>query len=173
MIRMHITSLRTALLVTAALALSACGWHPRGSSDVTLPMRQLHIDSAGPDDAVSIRVKRLLGVAGVEVRSDVGHSPSLHLGAEHRSTRKVSLDRSARAAEQEMRVSVSFDVRNTDGDIVFGPRTASANRIYAFDPNSIIALQGEEKLILSELRDEVANQILRQLRHVPSTVDSQ
>lgn len=166
---MHATLLRTVCIAAIALLVSACGWHPRGSDEARPTLHQLRLAADHPDEALAIRVRRLLGTAGVDVRSEAGHGPSLHLGAERKSTRKVSLDRSARAAEQEMRVTTSFDVRNADGDIVFGPRTVSASRIYAYDPNSIIALEGEEELIHQELRDEVANQILRQLRYVPAT----
>ncbi len=168
MIPMHLTSLRVICIVATTLALLACGWHPRGSGETTLPMRQLRIESAQPGDALSAQMRRLLEASGVEVVTGAGHSPSLHLGAERLTTRKVSLDRRARAAEQEMRVTVGFEVRNADGETVFGPRTIAASRIYAFDPNSIIALQGEEQLIHQELQDNVAGQILRQLRYVPA-----
>ena len=49
-------------------------------------------------------------------------------------------------------------------DLVRVPGTASASRIYAFDPNSIIAKQDEENLIYQELLDNVTGQVLRQMR---------
>lgn len=168
MIPMHTTLLRAACITVTTLALLACGWHPRGSGEATLPMRQLRIESVQADDALSAQMRRLLEASGVDVVADAGHSPLLHLGTEYLTTRKVSLDRRARAAEQEMRVTIDFEVRSADGETVFGPRTVTSSRIYAFDPNSIIALQGEEQLIHRELRDDVAAQILRQLRYVPS-----
>lgn len=164
---MHTSLLRRACLVVFSVTLLACGWHPRGSGEFALPMRELRIESAQPGDALSTRVARLLEVSGVDVRAGAGRSASLHLGREQHTTRKVALDRSARSAEQEMRVTVEFEVRNADGETVLGPRTVTASRIYAFDPNSIIAQQGEEQLIHQELQDNVAGQILRQLRHAP------
>ena len=162
---MHNTLLRSvALVLITVLALAACGWHPRGSQEVPLQMRQLRLVTEQPNAALTLKLRRALQGAGVELVDVAGAGPSLHIGTEQRVSRKISLDRDARSAEQEMRVSVAFDLRNADGEVVFGPRTASASRIYAFDPNSIIAKQDEENLIYQELLDNVVGQVLRQLR---------
>jgi LPS-assembly lipoprotein len=160
---MRNTLLRTAFALIAVVALAACGWHPRGSQDLSLQLRQLRLVTEQPNSALALKLRRALEVAGVELLEGSGNL-SLHLGEERRISRKVSLDRDARSAEQEMRVSVAFDLRNADGAVVFGPRTATASRIYAFDPNSIIAKQDEENLIYQELLDNVVGQIFRQLR---------
>lgn len=164
---MHHTLLRRLGIVAATLALIGCGWHPRGSGEFALPMQQIHLQSAHPGDAVSTRVAQLLRISGVELLSTSGRVMSLHIGGEQYRVRKVALDRSARSAEQEMRVTVEFEVRDPEGVSVLGPRTVTASRIYAYDQNSIVALQSEEALILHELRDNVAEQIVRQLRHAP------
>ena len=158
------TLFRVSLALLTVLSLAACGWHPRGSQDITLQMRQLRLVTEQPNAALVLKLRRALQAAGVELVDGAGNSLSLHLGDEQRVLRKVSLDRDARSAEQEMRVSVAFDLRNADGEVVFGPRTATANRIYAFDPNSIIAKQDEENLIYQELLDNVVGQVFRQLR---------
>lgn len=151
-------------LVLLALTLAACGWHPRGSQEVPSGLRQLHLVSPQPNSALTLKLRRALDIAGVALTETAGTGLALHLGEEQRIARKVSLDREARSAEQEMRVVVTFELRNASGDVVFGPRTAMASRIYAFDPNSIIAKQDEENLIYQELLDNVVGQIFRQLR---------
>jgi LPS-assembly lipoprotein len=156
--------LRISLVFISVLSLAGCGWHPRGSQDIGLQTRQLRLVTEQPNAALTLKLRRALLVAGVELVDDAGSTLSLHLGTEQRESRKVSLDRDARSAEQEMRVAVAFDLRNADGEVVFGPRTASASRIYAFDPNSIIAKQDEENLIYQELLDNVTGQVLRQMR---------
>ena len=162
---MHNTLLRSvALVLITVLALAACGWHPRGSQEVPLQLRQLRLVSEQPNAALTLKLRRALQGAGVELVDVAGTGPSLHIGTEQRVSRKVSLDRDARSAEQEMRVSVAFDLRNADGEVVFGPRTASASRIYAFDPPSNSATQDEENLIHLELLDHDVGQVFRQLR---------
>ncbi len=160
--------LRSSLALLVALSLAGCGWHPRGSQDLSLQMRQLRLVTPQPDAALAEQLRRALQAAGVELVDAAGTGLSLHLGDEQRVLRKVSLDRDARSAEQEMRVSVAFDLRNADGAVVFGPRTATASRVYAFDPNSIIAKQDEENLIYKELLDNVVAQVFRQLRRAES-----
>ena len=48
---------------------------------------------------------------------------------------------------------------------MLGPREISASRVYSYDPNSVIAKQDEENLILSELQSNLVGQIFRQMRH--------
>lgn len=164
---MHHTLLRGLGIVATVLVLIGCGWHPRGSGEFALPMQQIHLHSAHAGEAVPTRVAQLLRTSGVELLGTTGHAMSLYIGGEQRGVRKVALDRSARSAEQEMRVTVVFEVRDAEGTTVLGPRTVTASRIYAYDQNSIVALQSEEALILQELRDSIAEQIVRQLRHAP------
>ena len=66
---------------------------------------------------------------------------------------------------RDRRVTVEFELRNGAGDIVLGPREISASRVYSYDPNSVIAKQDEENLILSELQSNLVGQIFRQMRH--------
>lgn len=167
---MRRTPTRFALACLLALALAACGWHPRGAQDVSLQTRQLRLVSPQPEAALALKLRRALQVAGVEVVDAAGSTRALHLGKEERVARKVSLDRDAHSAEQEMRVSVVFDLRDAAGQVVYGPRTATASRIYAYDPNAIIAKQGEENLIYGELQDNVVGQIFRQLRRAEASL---
>ena len=60
MIPMHTSLLRRACLVVFSVTLLACGWHPRGSGEATLPMRQLRIESVQADDALSAQMRSLL-----------------------------------------------------------------------------------------------------------------
>jgi LPS-assembly lipoprotein len=157
--------MRRALLpCLLALVLAACGWHPRGSQQTSLPMHELRLMAPNMEASLTVKLRCALEIAGVEIANAPASSLELHLGEEHQSSRKVSLDRDAHSAEQEMRVAVEFELRNAAGDVVFGPHTATAARIYAYDPNSIIAKQDEEALIHQELQDNVVGQIFRQLR---------
>jgi len=155
---------RTSLACLFALAVASCGWHPRGSQTLPSQLHTLQLVSAQPEGVVTLKLRRALQASGVTLIDGAGDHLSLHLGKEDRNSRKVSLDRQAHSAEQEMRITVVFDLRDASGAVVYGPRTAVASRVYAYDPNSIIAKQAEESLIVGELEDNIVGQIFRQLR---------
>lgn len=161
---MHCTVARLWPSLALALVLGACGWHPRGVQEVPPQLQQLRLLSETKGGVFEQKLARALVAAGVELVDSAGVF-TLHTGPERLNTRNVALDREARSAEQEMRVTVEFELRNGAGDTVLGPREISASRIYSYDPNSVIAKQDEENLILSELQSNLVGQIFRQLRH--------
>ena len=63
-----------------------------------------------------------------------------------------------------MRLDMQFELRNGDGETVFGPRVLSASRVYAYDPNSVIAKLDEEKIIRQELQENLVGQLFRNER---------
>ena len=108
--------------------LGACGWHPRGVQEVPPQLQQLRLVSETKGGAFEQKLARALVAAGVVLVESAGGF-SLHTGAERLETRNVALDREARSAEQEMRVTVEFELRNGAGDIVLGPHELSTSRI--------------------------------------------
>jgi len=153
-----------AIVALFIAALSGCGWQPRGAQKLPPALSELRVVSEMRGNALEYKLRRALNAAGVTLREGAGNHYSIHLSVEERSARKVSLDRSARSAEQEMSLSVSFELRDASEVPVLGPRRISASRIYSYDPNSVIAKQDEENLIYQELQDNLVAQILRQVR---------
>jgi LPS-assembly lipoprotein len=145
--------------------LAACGWHPRGVETLPAALQQLRVQTEPEDPQFETRLERALRFSGIELSEQAGVF-TLGLRLERPEPRNVALDRSARSAEQERRLTLHFALRNPSGDIVFGPRTLEASRIYAYDPNSVIAKLGEEALIDSELQDNLVAQVMRQLGRV-------
>lgn len=163
--RLSVLSLGLVLLA------AGCGWHPRGSYELPPELNELRLTSEQPDHDLLPRLRRGLSVAGVRVveAADEG-AFSLHLGPLRRDRRDMSLDRQARAAEMGLWLSVSFDLRDPDGVPVFGPMEVSANRIYNYDPNNVIAKEDEERVIDQELQDNLVGQIFRRIRRLDPTV---
>jgi len=148
-----------------AATLAGCGWHPRGSQQLAPQLHELRLRTDPSNPRFNQRLRNALRASGIElVESAAAHT--LSTGPVRQSLRNVALDRSARSAEQEMRLTLEFELRNPDGDLVFGPREISSSRIYAYDPNSVIAKQDEELLIGEELQDHLVGQLFRQLSRI-------
>lgn len=160
---MH-ASRRVALACLAGLGLllAACGWQPRGEQKLSPELQTLRLVFAPADPRLEARLRRSLSLSGVELVERAGVY-TLHVAPEPAKLRNVALDRGARSAEQEMRMELAFDLRNPDGTLVVGPRRLGASRVYAYDPNSVIAKLDEEKIIREELQENLLGQLLRQI----------
>ena len=143
-------------------SLAACGWQPRGEQQLPPELREMQLVVTPPEPRFVASLGRSLALAGVQVVQRSG-TYSLHATTPQPRLRNVALDRGARSAEQEMRLEMSFELRDGNGDTVFGPRTLTASRVYAYDPNSVIAKLDEEKIIQQELQENLVGQLFRQL----------
>ena len=156
---------RLILLFTVSLALAACGWQPRGAQQLPPELKEIQLVVTPPEPRFVARLERSLTLSGVKVVERAG-TYSLHATTPQPTLRNVALDRGARSAEQEMRLEMQFELRNGNGDTVFGPRVLSASRVYAYDPNSVIAKFDEEKIIRQELQESLVGQLFRQLGRI-------
>jgi LPS-assembly lipoprotein len=152
-------------VLTAALMLTACGWHPRGAMQLPPELHSMKVTSASQSAEFEKQLRRALRLSGIDFETARG-GYTLQIGPENKRLRNVALDRNARSAEQEMRLTIEFQLIDPDGAIVFGPRQLSASRIYAYDPNQVIAKDDEERLIYQELRDNMVGQMLRQISRI-------
>ncbi len=158
-------NIRKAAVLCLLLTLSACGWQPRGAQQLPAELKEMQLVVTPPEPRFVASLERPLALSGVKLVQRAGVY-SLHATTPIQALRNVALDRGARSAEQEMRLEMQFELRNGNGDIVFGPRTLSASRVYAYDPNSVIAKLDEEKLIRQELQENLVGQLFRQLGRI-------
>ena len=159
------------LLLVLVIAGAACGWHLRGAVELAPQLKQLRLQSAPPDPEFDARLQSALKFAGIDVADRTGIF-TLTTTLQRPAPRNVALDSSARSAEQEHRLVLDFALRNPSGGVVVGPRTINASRVYAYDPNAVIAKLDEAALIDRELQDILVAQLMRQLSHIePSALE--
>lgn len=153
------------LVLASCLLAGGCGWHMRGAQNIAPQLQQLRLLNPPQSATIARKLGNSLRLAGVELVNGAGTS-TMQLGPEQRYTRKVSLDRNARSAEQEMRLVIEFELHDAEGSVIQGSRKLSASRIYAYDPNQVIAKRDEERLIYQELQDDLVAQLFRQFSRI-------
>lgn len=148
--------------LAALLTLSACGFTLRGVTPLPPELQTLVLESAQPDGDFEREVRRALennGVTLVESGSDY----RLVLGGERISERTLSVNANARSGEFELALRVDYDLRQA-GSVISGPNLLATTRVYLTDPENAVAKEEEANLIRSEMRRELAQQLLRQLQ---------
>ncbi len=151
----------------AATMVSACGWHLRGHSSTPLDINSVYItaeDSYGPLVSSLKQSLASVQVADAEKSSDAQYT--ITLSNEQLDRRTVSVGNDALAAEYELTLSVDYAIQDREGNILSKKSTASSLRAYDFDRNAVVAKNEEERLIISEMRNNVVQQILRRLRFI-------
>jgi LPS-assembly lipoprotein len=158
--------LRCAVLLAALGLLAACGFHLRGVGSTTIPdeWKRLHLVTNQPNSEFTRAVMDQFAANGVEW-SDVGDANfSLVLTPETFEKRNLSLNAEARVSEFELTMKSQFKVLNASTqEEVIPPTTVSVVKQMENDPRNVVGKEGETSLIQEEMRNELAEQIMRRV----------
>lgn len=154
----------SAVLVLIAL-LSGCGFTLRGTAELSPALQPLYVDVENTT-AISREVVRVLVDNNISLTNDTAAaSHRLEVGGETSSERAISVNATARAGEYELVMSVQFQLRR-GAEIVLQPQQLTTSKVYLADPENAVAKNEEAELIRTEMRKELAQQILRRLQAV-------
>jgi LPS-assembly lipoprotein len=147
------------------LSLAGCGFTLRGSVDLPPQLRTLQIESPVPNSELVREVSRMLRNNSVALTDKPNDDIwRLGIGTEQVRERVLSVNANARAGEYEVTMDVAAQLRR--GTQVVGPETLSVSRVYLADPENAVAKNEEAELIRSEMRRELAQQVLRRLQSI-------
>ena len=151
------------MLFMLILALSGCGFALRGSVALPPALQTLQVESPVPDSDIVREVSRMLRNNDVTLTETPDAAVwRLGIGSEQASERVLSVNANARAGEYELTTAEAVQLRR--GTEVLGPETLSVSRVYLADPENAVAKNEEAELIRSEMRRELAQQVLRRLQ---------
>ncbi len=153
-------ALRLTLLALLSLSLAACGFALRGST-ATAVGSQGQLVAAEPASAMAVALRDALQSAGMIATTSSDWQ--LQLGPETLISRPGSVNSRARAAQHDLELSV--EIALTRGDTpLFGPSRVATQRSYYEDLSTIAGSSEEVVLLQQEMRQELAQQVLRRLR---------
>lgn len=156
------------------LILSGCGFHLRGTSSVALPpeLSTLRVTMGGagyPPLLVEVR-NALLALGSVRLTDDVSASvPVLQLNSESSTSQVLAIDSSGRISAYLLNFRVDYSLIGADKKPLLQNQSVKLQREYGFDRLNVLASEKQNEFLQSEMRRDVAQQILRRLARYSST----
>jgi LPS-assembly lipoprotein len=156
--------LQASMLLVAAFALTACGFHLR--ENVSLPplMQKVHLDISG-NGAFERHLSRTLETSGVTVVDKGGpgiaelRAPVVRFGSE-----SLTAGGYVRITEAAVRLHVEFDVIDAAGQLLVHKQTIDMSREYSYDAADATGNASQVEALQNSLSDDMVQAILFRLQ---------
>lgn len=153
------------LLLAAILALTACGFHMRGHSNmqVKLAFDSVYLRSVSETPFVA-DLRKALALNKVAVADSADQATIiLEIVSEASDKQILSLSAAGRVLEYDLRYRVTISAY--DSQLVYWLPTAdvSLNRTMAYDDSQVLAKEQEQAILYKDMRTDAVAQVLRRL----------
>lgn len=162
------------LALALCLLLSACGYSLRGTeSAVGSSGIRLQMFAAAPSENLAIELSSALSAGGVELveNDSLGQSAELlrlSLSEERLSRRPVSVNSRARAAQYELTLSATIDLRVGETSLLQATEVSTQSE-YFEEIENLTGSQDEIALLTQEMRRSLVQLIIRRMTAAVST----
>lgn len=154
------------------LALSACGWHLRGSAAsedklaMTSPLDLVITTKDDHSPLINALRQALPSYKINELTAATATALTLNVSREVLDKRTAGVGSDALTSAYEIILRVDYSVSNAQGVITPLDTSARISRTYNYNVNNANGAAQEEELVLREMRRELANTILRRVKNL-------
>jgi LPS-assembly lipoprotein len=152
--------MRIITVALLTLALSACGFQLRGTGGYELAVESVAIIADNNFSDLADELEDTLKSIGVSVNAE---DPEyvIRLGSETTTRRAVASSGNITVSEYEVRLRAIFSISDAAGESLIEPTPLTAERIYSFDASNFVSNSEEEELLVEEMRQDLAGQLVR------------
>lgn len=148
------------MVVGLAVLLSACGFQLRGTGE-NLALNELDVKARNAFGQTLTDVRERLQDNGVTVSASAPYT--LVLSSEEENLRAASYSNAGRSAEHQINIDLYYQLLNEQKHVLLSDKV-SAQRFYMQDQNNVIGSSEEARQIKIEMRRELIDNLIGQLR---------
>ncbi|HZX71990.1 MAG TPA: LPS assembly lipoprotein LptE [Rhodanobacter sp.] len=154
---------QASLLLLAALALGACGFHLRQNADLPASMQRVHLTLS--DSSFQRQLARALENAGVTVEDNAGPGiAELQVPTAAFSTDTLTSGGYARISEYAIHYTVRFGVTDAAGQTLLPLQSINMSREYSYDASNTVGNASQVEQIQKSLGDDMVQAIMFRLQ---------
>lgn len=148
------------------LALTACGFHLRGSAALPQGMERVHLTVSGNGD-FQRKLARALLASNVTLEDNSGPGiAELHVPAQNFNVQMLTVNGVAQVTEFAVRFHVVFTATDPDGKVIMPSQAIDLQREYSYDAGQPIGTQSQMEQIQTSLIDDAVQAVLFRLQAV-------
>jgi LPS-assembly lipoprotein len=156
--------LRILCLVLVAFAITACGFHLRGSYDLPAHLSPLYLDKESMSLLLYKELRSTIRASGAELTEDPTVAASeLKVSNERRTRDVISVDTLGRAREYRLIYRLSFSLQ-ASGESVIDNSQIQLSRNLLFNPEAVLGVAEETENVYRDMIRDSAGQILMRLQ---------
>ena len=159
---MHLAQRLAAIVLTLGLSagLFGCGFHLKGSNPAAIPLVYNKLTLVLPDntDELENRLSIYLSATGVQLSN--GNDAYVLRVLDYTPRRQLL---NGKLTEVLLRLTVTFQIEDRQGNKITEPRTLTASRTYQYDVATVNTDNQQEAYLNRIIIDDIAQQITRQI----------
>ena len=156
--------LRIFSLVMMAFAVTACGFHLRGSYDLPAHLSPIYLEKESMSLLLYKELRSTIRGSGTEISEDPATAASvLKVSNEHRTRDVISVDTLGRAREYRLIYRLSFSLQTSE-DVVIENSSIELTRNLLFNPEAVLGVAEETEYVYRDMTRDSAGQILLRLQ---------
>ncbi|MFT7243409.1 MAG: LPS-assembly lipoprotein [Candidatus Azotimanducaceae bacterium] len=148
-------------LFSLTLALSSCGFQLRGTGGYELAAESVSIVANNNHSDFADELEDTLKSIGVVVNPIESPEYVIRLNSETTTRRPVASSGTITVSEYEVRLRAVFSISTAAGEILVPDTALVAERIYSFDSSNFVGNSEEESVLVDEMRQDLAGQLVR------------
>ena len=151
----------TAIFALAfCLVVSSCGWQLRGAGFDRLEIDGIHIIAEDRYRTIALQLERELSPRVPVNTASADHSLVIETFAV--AKRVATVTSAIQVAEQQLNMALTFSFKRGDETLIQS-QTVKIERLYRNIEDNILASKNERALVEQEMRQQLIDQLLRQL----------
>ncbi|MCC5796573.1 MAG: hypothetical protein JJU48_04525 [Methylophaga sp.] len=152
------------VLLMSMLAITACGFQLRGAAELPDELKLLYVQGVNMQRDLGLELRRTLTRNGITVVDRYQEGAAVLSIIENNFERRVlSVSFSGKVSEYELERQVVIQLVDANSTMLIDAERFEARRDLQFDPDQVIGLGEEQRLLEVQMNEQLVQSILRRL----------